>query len=144
MVKDDYNYAQKRANRGGNKLVVAAFLVSGCTSTSISDSTAEAVWLGREEALAKDKKMLAKGMMPLTIDCMMDTTVRGNFRPSYFVKISYGPRSANKNWRWGVGEADEMKVFANTAGREGLKLVRSRKMFDPNSGTHASCALWHS
>lgn len=150
MVSDakDCRYAPKHMRSDRSKFVwlavTVAILVTGCTSSSTTYSSAkEPEWLGKEQSLAVDRKMLARGMMPISIDCMMDTTVKRSIRPTYFVKIRYGPRPAKKHWRWGVGEADEMQVHANTAKREGLKRVQSRQMLDPNSGKKASCALWH-
>lgn len=124
-------------------ILSTSFALVGCTSNSTSYSPRmTGQWLGKEQALAKDRAMLASDMVPISIDCMMDTTAN-NPRPTYFVKIEYKPRADFKKWRWGVGEADEMQVHSNTAKREGLKHAQTRQMLDPNSGKQAFCSLWH-
>lgn len=120
------------------KLTTISILLSGCTNIPKSSE-----WANKSQALQNDKIMEARGMMPASIDCMMDTTAK-NPRPTYFVKITYKPRPPNTHWRWGVGEEDEMRVYANTATREGLKRAQNRHMLDPNSGKKASCSLWQS
>lgn len=119
----------------------AVAIISACTTASTGDSFATPPeWLGKEKSIAKNQQMTAKGMIPISIDCMMDTTAK-NPQPTYFLKIEYKSRPGVK-WRWGVGETDEMQVHANTAKREGLRRIQSRQMLDPNSGKRASCALW--
>jgi hypothetical protein len=115
-------------------------LLVGCTTTEQHHSKVR--WLSAKQAQAQTRDMQRKGMLPSNVYCLMEGR-KGPHRPyGYWMRFDYKPNPTGKSWRYGVGEADEMQVFANNARRENLKLVTRKQMVDVNTGQKASCALW--
>lgn len=113
------------------------FSATGCVTYTGSGDT----WFGKEQALAESNAMGRKGMAPVSIDCRIEDA-SGPERPIYSTKIKYAANPNRNRWRYGVGEADEMQVYANDAAREKLKLVMRKRIVDVESGKKASCAIW--
>jgi hypothetical protein len=115
-----------------NPAIAAGFCLAlaGC----LTHSGPTGPWLNSDQANAENARMVAKGMMPVAIDCRLDLSSRSK----YATRIKWAPNTRKARWRWDVGGANYMRKREAQAARNNLKVVQH------NAGTNARCAIWRS
>lgn len=110
--------------------------VAACTTYS-----GHGDWLRKEQSQAESKQMNARGMAPVSVDCRIeDVSATGKLQ--YAARITYAPNPKKDRWKFGVGDAADMRVYEAEAARDKLRLVMRKQMSDPKSGKRGACAIW--
>ncbi|MER8969084.1 hypothetical protein NKI25_25900 [Mesorhizobium sp. M0808] len=115
-------------------------LVAATPNNDLPPNAVESVWMKAETVITESRKMKAKGMMPASIDCRIDS-ISGT-AAVYSMKIVWVPNDAGIIWRFGVGTAEENFKLEEGNRASGIRNVWSKQLIDKASGWHASCVLW--
>jgi hypothetical protein len=135
-----YWHTKGMVRTSGRVLLVAAGLtLAGCVTQTGSDPDGPG-WLKQRAALSENKRMSAKGMKPVSIDCKFDEISNG--APMYSVKIKWGPNKPSGKFRWAVGGSAYIAKISAEAEKEGLHKVFSKPIVSPM--VQAACVLWES
>ncbi|MER8667211.1 hypothetical protein NKH45_08370 [Mesorhizobium sp. M1156] len=115
-------------------------LVAATPNNDLPPNAVESVWMKAETVITESRKMKAKGMMPASIDCRIDS-ISGT-AAVYSMKIVWVPNDAGIIWRFGVGTAEENFKLEEGNRASGIRNVWSKQLIDKASGwPRLVCAL---
>jgi hypothetical protein len=122
-------------------LLAVGLSLSGCVSGSGGGAVGGDGWLEKQAALNESKRMGAKGMKPVSLDCRINAV--SNAVPTYSIKLEWAPAKAGTRWKWRVGGLAAIARDDASARLAGLHKVFS-KTASHHSGVSAACVIWES